>query len=60
MKTQSDANTALYSLALPEGSWNLRFTAAAHRIRHRSITVAAGAVLALDAALLPACRGSCW
>ena len=56
VKTQTDPNTGLYSLALPEGSWNLRFTAAAHRIGHRAITVAAGAGLALDAALLPAPR----
>ena len=56
VKTQSDPNTGLYSLALPAGSWNLRFTAEAHRIGHRAITVAAGAGLALDVALLPAPR----
>ncbi len=56
VNTQSDPNTGLYSLALPEGSWNLRFTGEAHRIGHRAITVAAGTGLALDAALLPAPR----
>ena len=56
VKTQSDPNTGLYSLALPAGAWNLRFTAEAHRIGRRAIIVAAGTGLALDAALLPAPR----
>ena len=56
VKIQSDPNTGLYSLALPEGSWKLRFTTEAHRIGHSAITVTAGAGLPLDASLLPALR----
>lgn len=56
IQTQSDPTTGLYSLALPEGTWTLRFVADAHRIARRTVTVTAPAGQALDIALPPAPR----
>ena len=56
VQAQSDPTTGLYSLALPEGTWTLRFAADAHRIVRRTVTVTASAGQALDVALPPAPR----
>ncbi|MGC8781336.1 MAG: hypothetical protein ACP5UQ_10760, partial [Anaerolineae bacterium] len=56
IQTQSDPTTGLYSLALPEGTWTLRFVADAHRISHRTITATASTGAELNVALPPGPR----
>ncbi len=56
VQTQTDPTTGLYSLALPDGAWMLRFMADAHRIVRRTIAITAGAGQALDVALPSAPR----
>ncbi len=56
VQAQSDPTTGLYSLALPEGAWTLRFVADAHRIVRHAITVTPGTGQALDVALPPGPR----
>jgi uncharacterized repeat protein (TIGR01451 family) len=55
-QAQTDRNTGMYSLALPEGTWPLNVTAPAHRINHITATVTAGSGLVTDVALPPAPR----
>lgn len=55
-KAQSNPETGLYSLALPAGNYDLTVTADAHRIGHRSVTLAAGASMPWDVALPSAPR----
>lgn len=50
-RTQTDPNTGLYSLALPEGAWTLRFAADAHRIVRQAVTVTAAVGQEHNAAL---------
>ncbi|MEJ5199396.1 MAG: carboxypeptidase regulatory-like domain-containing protein, partial [Anaerolineae bacterium] len=56
VQAQSDPTTGLYSLALPEGTWTLRFVADAHRIVRRAVTVSAAAGQELNVALPPGPR----
>ncbi len=55
-RAATDAATGMYSLALPEGAWTLRFTADAHRIARAAVTVTAGGSRQLDLALTAAPR----
>jgi uncharacterized repeat protein (TIGR01451 family) len=55
-RAATDAATGMYSLALPEGVWTLRFTAEAHRIARAAVTVTAGSSHQLDQALTAAPR----
>ncbi|MCX7668470.1 MAG: carboxypeptidase-like regulatory domain-containing protein, partial [Anaerolineae bacterium] len=56
VQARSDPITGLYSLALPEGTWNLRFVADAHRIVRRAVTVTAATGQELNVALPPGPR----
>lgn len=55
-RATTDATTGMYSLALPEGTWPLRFTAEAHRIARAIVTVTAESSRQLDLALSAAPR----
>lgn len=55
-RATTDAATGMYSLALPEGLWTLRFTADAHRIARADVAVTAGSSHQLDRALTAAPR----